>query len=82
MFETMATGTVRLRLSNILKERNIRQVELAKMTGLSENAISDLTGNGVRQVRLDTLAKICDSLGLNPSDLFEYIPGSEEEEIQ
>jgi putative transcriptional regulator len=68
----MSPGAVRLRLSDILKERSMRQIELAAKSGLSENTISDLTNNAVRQIRLDTLAKICDSLDLKPGDLFDY----------
>lgn len=71
------TGAVRIRLSEILKERNMRQIELAKRTGLSENAISDLTANAVRQIRLDTLAKICDALDIQLSDLLDYTPDRE-----
>ena len=79
MLNTMP-GAVRLRLSDILKERSLRQIDLAAKTGLSENTISDLTSNAVRQIRLDTLARICDALSLNPGDLFTYVPDSEKSE--
>jgi len=76
MLNTM-TGAVRLRLSEILKERNMRQIEFAFRSGLSENTISDLTNNAVRQIRLDTLAKICDTLNIEPGDIFVYKAESE-----
>jgi putative transcriptional regulator len=82
MLTIMATGTVRLRLSNILKARGLLQKELAAQTGFAENTISDLTNNSVRQIRLDTIARICDTLKIQPGDLFEYIPGSEDIESQ
>jgi putative transcriptional regulator len=74
------TGAVRLRLSDILKERNLRQIDFAAQTGLSENAISDLTSNGVRQIRLDTIARICDVLAIKPGDLLIYTPETEKSE--
>lgn len=78
MLNTMSPGAVRFRLSKILKERGIKQIELAQKAGLSENAVSDLTGEGVRQIRLDTIARICDALNITPADLLEYIPDVEE----
>lgn len=60
---------VRLRLAEILSERNMTQVELAQKTGLSENAISKLTGSP-RQIRMDTIEQICRTLGIAPGDLF------------
>ena len=74
------TGAVRLRLSDILKERNLRQIDFAAQTGLSENTISDLTNNAVRQIRLDTLARICDALAIKPGDILIYTPESEKSE--
>ncbi len=70
-------GAVRLRLSEILKERGMKQMDLAVKTGLSENTISDLVSS-VRQVRLDTIAKICDALDVQPGDLLEYTPEKKE----
>lgn len=60
---------VRLRLDDILRERKITQIKLAEMAGLSENSISKLTGSP-RQVRMDSLDKICRALDLEPGDLF------------
>ena len=73
------TGAVKLRLSSILKQRKLKQIDLATLTKLSENTISDLTGNAVRQIRLDTIARLCDALSIQPGDLLEYTPDSEPE---
>ncbi len=66
-------GAVRLRLSDILKDRKMKQADLARESELSEVAISRLTGKA-RQIRLDTLAKLCDALEITPGDLLEYQP--------
>lgn len=63
------TVPVRLRLDEILRERNMKQVDLAKETNLSENSISKLTGRP-RQIRLDTIEKICVYLDIEPGELF------------
>jgi DNA-binding Xre family transcriptional regulator len=59
----------RLRLAEILRERNITQTKLAEMTGISENAISKLVGSPV-QIRLDTVDKICRALNISKDELF------------
>jgi putative transcriptional regulator len=73
----MSPGAVRFRLSDILKERGMKQNDLAAKTGLSVNAVSKMTGY-VRQVRLDTIARICDVLDVQPGDLLEYVPEKKE----
>jgi DNA-binding Xre family transcriptional regulator len=60
---------VRLRLLEILKDKNISQVKLSEMTGLSKNAISKLIGSP-RQIRLDTIDSLCRALSIEPGDLF------------
>lgn len=67
----MPKGAVRIRLSEILQERNMMQKELAELCGLSENTISKLSGNP-RQVRIDTIEKICAVLDIEPGELFDY----------
>jgi len=58
----------RLRLAEMLRERNITQIKLAEMTGLSENTVSKLV-NDPRQIRLDTIELICQALGVTPGEL-------------
>jgi len=78
----MASGTVHLRLSKILKARGLQQKVLATQSGLSKTAVSDLSGEGIRAIRLDTIARLCDTLKIEPGELFEYVPGSEDLETQ
>jgi len=70
---TDMTGAVRLRLPEIMKERKLKQVELAEKMNVHRQTVNRLTG-GVRQIDLDTLAKLCDALNLKPGDLLEYSP--------
>jgi len=59
---------VRLRLGEILRERGMTQKQLAGISGLSENAVSKLTGRP-RQIRLDTIDRVCEVLEIQPGDL-------------
>ena len=73
--ENKNQGTIRLRLHEILEMRGMKQKHLAKLTGISENSISLLNNNDITQIRLSTLASVCDALSIQPSDLLEYTPG-------
>lgn len=60
------------RLYIILHERKITQSELAKMTGLSQNTISSLVSGKSKQIRYDTLDRICTALEVTPGDILHY----------
>lgn len=70
MLNIMSQGAVRLRLAEILDERQMTQKQLAEMVGLSENAISKLVGGSPRQIRLDTIDRLATALGVTIEDLF------------
>ena len=67
MFDPMTP--VRLRLDDLRKARGMSQKELAKKAGVSENTISKLIGRP-RQIRLDTIDRLCDALNVEPGELF------------
>ena len=64
---------LKVRLSEILKERQMTQKKLAEQTGLSENAISKLAGGSPRQIRLDTLARVTELLDVGIEELFAKV---------
>jgi putative transcriptional regulator len=50
--------------------------ELMRITKLSRNALNKLWHDEeVETVKLETLMKICDALGISLSELVEYDPG-------
>jgi putative transcriptional regulator len=73
----MTPGAVRFRLPQILKERGIKQKDLAEKMGVHKQTVSRLAG-GVRQIDLETLAKLCEALDLKIEDLLVYIPDEDE----
>lgn len=65
-------------LDVMLARRKMRSRELAERIGITEQNVSLLKSGKVRGVRFDTLARICETLGCQPGDILEYLPGQEE----
>jgi putative transcriptional regulator len=59
---------VRLRLGEILRERDLTQAEFADMCGLTRQTVSTLV-NQPAMIRLSTIDAICESLNIEPKDL-------------
>lgn len=76
--ENFMSGTVRLRVKQILDERGISIVDAAKMTGLTYHTIAGFYKGYYVRIGTETIAALCDGLGVKPSDLFEYSPTKQE----
>ncbi|RWS39052.1 XRE family transcriptional regulator [Bacillus mycoides] len=65
---------IKLRLSDILKERDMKQKELAELSGLRESTVSDMV-RGIRtSVNLDSLEKVMDCLDITDyNEMFEKV---------
>jgi putative transcriptional regulator len=59
-------------LDIMLAKRKMRSKELAEKIGITEVNVSLLKSGRVKGVRFETLAKICEVLDCQPSDLLEY----------
>ncbi|SDO04994.1 putative transcriptional regulator [Paenibacillus sp. yr247] len=66
--------TVRIRLKDILQERNMSQHQLAKLTDLRPSTISDLCKPTISRVYLSTIAVICGALNISVNDLIVMEP--------
>ncbi|MED4918689.1 helix-turn-helix transcriptional regulator [Geobacillus thermodenitrificans] len=65
---------IRLKLREILKQRNIEQKELAEKTGLSVRTISELCNNVTKRYPKEALERIADYLEIDDvSELFEIV---------
>ena len=60
-----------LDIGGLLDRENMDQSELAEMTGISPQSISNMV-RGSSQVRLNSLTKICLALNLEPGDLIVW----------
>ncbi|HFJ9501999.1 TPA: helix-turn-helix domain-containing protein [Bacillus paranthracis] len=65
---------IKLRLNDILRERDMKQKELAKLSGLRESTVSDMV-RGIRtSVNLDSLEKVMDCLDITDyNEMFEKV---------
>ena len=63
-------AAVRLRLRELLNERNLTQKELAHRAGLTELTISRMLRSPT-MIKLDSVNSICNALDIQPGDLLE-----------
>jgi len=67
----------RILLSTLLGKQRLSQADLARMTGIRPNTISDLYNEMATRVSLDHLDLICEALNCGLTDLLELTPNSE-----
>lgn len=58
--------------------RELTQTQLAELTGISQAAISKMSGGKAKHIPVDDLDALCRVLECQPSDLFQYIPTEKE----
>jgi len=58
----------------LLAEKNMTGVDLAKAVDLDEQTISNIRTGRIKQLSLDTLGRLCGALECQPGDLLRYIP--------
>ncbi len=68
---------VRILLSTRLGERRLTQADLARMTGIRPNTISELYNEVATRVSLDHLDLICEALECQLTDLIQVTPNKE-----
>jgi putative transcriptional regulator len=61
-------------LDVMLAKRNMRSRDLAPMIDITEQNLSLLKSGKVKGIRFDTLARLCEALDCQPSDLLAYEP--------
>lgn len=64
--------TIRLKLDKLMQAREISTRALSSKTGLAYNTILGLRRGSIEQIRFSTLDKLCEALGVEPEDIFEY----------
>lgn len=55
---------IKIKLKELLEERNLTQAQLAEMSQIRPNAISNLCRGYVDRLSIEHLEKICDTLQL------------------
>lgn len=66
---------IRNRLSELLAERHLKISRVANdIEGLSRNTITATAQNKGKMIQLETIDKLCQYLGVEVSEFFEYVP--------
>lgn len=60
---------IKIRLREILEERNISQRELARMMGIRHPTINHLCSDSVDRIYIRTLEQICEALDIKIHEL-------------
>ncbi|MGM0807476.1 MAG: helix-turn-helix domain-containing protein [Bacillota bacterium] len=60
-----------IKLDQELKKHNMSQRELSKLTGIRQPSINEMCRNQTSRIPLDNLAKICEVLRCEISDILE-----------
>ena len=65
--------TIKIILSELLKEKKITSKQLAKKINLTEGNLSILRSGKAKAIRISTLESICKELECQPSDIIIYM---------
>lgn len=65
---------IKCHLSRIMGEKKLRVADVARSIGVHRNAITLLYEETATRVDLETINKLCDFLGCQIADLFEFVP--------
>ena len=60
---------VRIKLDQLLEERGYSHREFARLTGVRHPSISEMCNNTTKRIPLDNLAKMCEVLDCQISDI-------------
>ncbi|MEK4171453.1 helix-turn-helix transcriptional regulator [Lysinibacillus sp. FSL L8-0312] len=63
------SSTIRLRLNEILIEKQMSRRQLAKQTSLRPNTVNDLCTQPIQRLHISTLSALCDTLHVSIQDL-------------
>ncbi len=65
---------IALRLRELRQKRGLTQVELSKLTGIDQGAISRIENGHTGGIEFDVLERLCDALNCQPWDLLKRQP--------
>lgn len=64
---------IQIHLKELLKERDMTMADLSYDTRIGRSSISHIAHGDAKAIGLETLDKICRSLGCTVSDILEYV---------
>lgn len=69
---------IKCHLSRLMGEHKMKIADVARETGLHRNTVTLLYKETATRVELDAIEKLCRLFNCQVSDLFEYIPGTDQ----
>lgn len=70
----MRHGTVRILLAKLMKESGRTKGEVSRIAEMERTQFNHYCKSDITRVDLDVLARLCNALGCDISDLLEYVP--------
>ncbi|MDE5621110.1 MAG: helix-turn-helix transcriptional regulator [Ruminococcus sp.] len=75
----MEGSKIIITLEDYRKEHNISKYKIIKNCGVGSTQLNNYCNNNVSRIDLPVLARICDYLECDISDILEYVPEKESE---
>ena len=69
-FNVDLSQAVRIRITNLIEERNINVSKLGTMAGISRSTLSKFLAGKRKIIRLDMIEYICEGLNMKLKDFF------------
>ncbi|HIY02393.1 MAG TPA: helix-turn-helix transcriptional regulator [Candidatus Blautia faecipullorum] len=66
------------RLKVLLAEHDMTQSRLSEITGIRPGTITNIVNNTIKQMPVEAVCKICETLNCDIGDIFHYVPDKDE----
>lgn len=73
---------VKSKLKVLLAMNDMNQKQLAEITGVRPQTITNIVNNRIKQIPVEALDAICEALNCDIGDLFERIPNPNPEKTE
>ncbi len=70
----MEYGTIKIKLDDLLKSKNLSKNKLSHMAEMQRTQINNYCNNRIARLDIDVLARICTVLECEIGDLLEFVP--------
>ena len=67
-------GTIKIKLSKLIKERSLSKNKLSHRAEMQRTQINHYCNNTISRLDIDVLARLCTVLECEISDLLEFVP--------
>jgi len=71
--EDLMTGTIKVKVSEILDQKGWTTAEFAKRAGIVYTTALAIRRGNFARIGLDTLYQVCEALGVTPGEIFEMV---------